>query len=83
MSQWQIKGCLIEYMNKLAYIDNLSEDLNDRLLREMVFKRLMKEYGRVIERELRKNPITLADSASRLALLVRKEFLMAYPCNST
>ena len=60
MSQWQIKGCLIEYMNKLAYIDNLSEDLNDRLLREMVFKRLMKEYGRVIERELRKNPITLA-----------------------
>ena len=60
MSQWQIKGCLIEYMKKFAYIDNLSEDLNDRLLREMVFKRLMKEYGRVIERELRKNPITLA-----------------------
>ncbi len=47
-------------MSNLAYLNNLNEELNDHTLREMVFKRLMKEYGRVIERELKKNPQTLA-----------------------
>lgn len=41
-------------MSNLAYLHNLNEELNDQTLREMVFKRLMKEYGRVIERELKK-----------------------------
>lgn len=47
-------------MNKLASLNDLNEELNDQTLREMVFKRLMKEYGRVIERELQKSPQTLA-----------------------
>jgi serine phosphatase RsbU (regulator of sigma subunit) len=47
-------------MSNLAYLNNLNEELNDHTLREMVFKRLIKEYGRVIERELKKNPNTLA-----------------------
>ena len=46
-------------MSNLAYLHNLNEELNDQTLREMVFKRLMKEYGRVIERELKKNQETL------------------------
>jgi hypothetical protein len=46
-------------MNTLASLNDLNEELNDQTLREMVFKRLMKEYGRVIERELQKNPQTL------------------------
>ena len=47
-------------MSNLAYLNNINEDLNDKTLREMVFKRLMKEYGRIIQRELKKNPETLA-----------------------
>ncbi|HRG45262.1 MAG TPA: PP2C family protein-serine/threonine phosphatase [Leptospiraceae bacterium] len=46
-------------MSNLAYLHNLNEELNDQTLREMVFKRLMKEYGRVIERELKKSHQTL------------------------
>ncbi len=47
-------------MNNLAYLNNLNEELNDHALREMVFKRLFKEYGRIIERELKKKQETLS-----------------------
>lgn len=47
-------------MPDLKYLDNLNEELYDHSLREMIFKRLMKEYGRVIQRELRKNSKTLS-----------------------
>ncbi|MBK8398497.1 MAG: serine/threonine-protein phosphatase [Leptospiraceae bacterium] len=46
-------------MNSVAYLNNLNEDLNDQTLRKMVFQRLFKEYGRVIQRELKKYPETL------------------------
>ncbi|HMV41186.1 MAG TPA: PP2C family protein-serine/threonine phosphatase [Leptospiraceae bacterium] len=47
-------------MSNIEFLENLNVELNDHTLREMIFKRLMKEYGRVIQRELKKNPKTLS-----------------------
>ena len=61
-------------MNNLAYLHNLNEELNDQTLREMVFKRLMKEYGRVIERELKKSHQTLTRKMAEVNTY--KDFLL-------